>query len=143
MMCQRIGRFPTGIIGFGVRWVSSPIRTPKPPQKMTTFITKSWGTTVFQSSFRAKTARLSTLANGSKRDRNNQTATPIADRRQLTGDLVDQIPRQNEDVVRLRFQDLLRREDRDVRPRREQPVLVRVAVDRVIEEIAPDSAVVE
>ena len=26
------------IIGFGIRWVSSPIRTPSPPQKITTFI---------------------------------------------------------------------------------------------------------
>ena len=26
------------IIGFGMRWVASPIRTPMPPQKMTTFM---------------------------------------------------------------------------------------------------------
>ena len=35
---QRIGSPPTGIIGFGMRWVASPMRTPMPPQKMTTFI---------------------------------------------------------------------------------------------------------
>ena len=38
MMCQRIGRLPIRIIGFGMRCVSSPIRTPRPPQKITTFI---------------------------------------------------------------------------------------------------------
>ena len=38
MMCQRIGCVPTGIIGFGIRCVASPMRTPSPPQKITTFI---------------------------------------------------------------------------------------------------------
>ena len=38
MISQRIGRLPMGIIGLGIRWVSSPMRTPSPPQKMTTFI---------------------------------------------------------------------------------------------------------
>ena len=38
MMCQRIGRLPTVIIGFGIRCVASPMRTPRPPQKITTFI---------------------------------------------------------------------------------------------------------
>ncbi len=44
MMCQRIGRPPISIIGFGIRWVASPIRTPRPPQKITTFIDLSPGT---------------------------------------------------------------------------------------------------
>ena len=38
MMCQRIGRSPIGIIGFGTRTVVSPMRRPSPPQKRTTFI---------------------------------------------------------------------------------------------------------
>ena len=47
-MCQRIGLPPISIIGFGMRWVSSPMRTPRPPQKMTTFTGfgptwSSWG----------------------------------------------------------------------------------------------------
>ena len=37
MMCQRIGFPPISIIGFGMRCVSSPMRTPSPPQKITTF----------------------------------------------------------------------------------------------------------
>ena len=41
MMCQRIGWVPTVIIGFGMRWVASPMRTPMPPQKMTTFTRRS------------------------------------------------------------------------------------------------------
>src|SRR6187200_3039995 len=41
MMCHRIGREPTWIIGFGIRCVASPMRTPMPPQKMTTFISLS------------------------------------------------------------------------------------------------------
>ena len=37
MMCQRIGCVPIAIMGFGMRCVASPMRTPSPPQKMTTF----------------------------------------------------------------------------------------------------------
>src|SRR5450432_2124798 len=42
MMCQRIGRSPTGTIGLGRNSVSSRKRVPKPPQKITTFIFKSF-----------------------------------------------------------------------------------------------------
>ena len=38
MICQRIGFSPISIIGFGFRWLSSLIRVPKPPAKITTFI---------------------------------------------------------------------------------------------------------
>src|ERR1017187_8627376 len=38
MMCQRIGRSPTGTIGLGRNSVSSRKRVPRPPQKITTFI---------------------------------------------------------------------------------------------------------
>src|SRR6187200_1075941 len=38
MMCQRIGRSPTGTIGLGRNSVSSRRRVPRPPQKITTFI---------------------------------------------------------------------------------------------------------
>jgi hypothetical protein len=37
MMCQRIGRLPIGIIGFGSTSEASRIRRPLPPQKITTF----------------------------------------------------------------------------------------------------------
>src|SRR4030095_3459398 len=39
MICQSIGLPPISIIGFGLRCVSSPIRVPKPPARITTFIT--------------------------------------------------------------------------------------------------------
>jgi hypothetical protein len=38
MICQRMGLLPISIIGFGFRWLSSEIRVPSPPAKMTTFI---------------------------------------------------------------------------------------------------------
>src|SRR5271154_4252785 len=37
MMCQRIGRPPISIIGFGRTDVSSEIRVPMPPARMTAF----------------------------------------------------------------------------------------------------------
>ena len=36
-MCHSIVFPPTVIIGFGIRFASSPTRTPRPPQKITTF----------------------------------------------------------------------------------------------------------
>ncbi len=48
-----------------------------------------------------------------------------------------------DDHVGPRLGDPLRRIDRDVRARREPAVLVRVAVDRVVEEVGADAAVVE
>ena len=37
MMCQRIGRSPIGIMGFGMLSESGPMRSPSPPQKRTSF----------------------------------------------------------------------------------------------------------
>jgi hypothetical protein len=38
MMCQRIGLVPISIIGFGRTTVSSLIREPSPPARITAFI---------------------------------------------------------------------------------------------------------
>src|SRR5437763_15235099 len=38
MMCQRIGRPPISTIGFGLATVSSLIREPRPPAKITAFM---------------------------------------------------------------------------------------------------------
>ena len=37
-VCQSIGLPPISIIGFGLRWVSSEIRVPRPPASITAFI---------------------------------------------------------------------------------------------------------
>lgn len=39
MICQRIGFSPISIMGFGFKWDSSEIRVPKPPARITIFIT--------------------------------------------------------------------------------------------------------
>src|SRR3990167_561757 len=41
MMCQRIGFPPISTIGFGLRCVSSLMRVPKPPARITAFIHSS------------------------------------------------------------------------------------------------------
>src|SRR5664279_1908370 len=38
MMCQRIGLPPISIIGLGFRLLSSEMRVPSPPARMTTFM---------------------------------------------------------------------------------------------------------
>ena len=58
-------------------------------------------------------------------------------------DLAREVPGQDHDHVGSGLRDPLGRVDRDVRARSEPPVLVRVAVDRVVEEVGPDPAVVE
>src|SRR6266540_5539785 len=35
MTCQRIGRAPIDSMGFGTTWLTSLIREPRPPQRMT------------------------------------------------------------------------------------------------------------
>ena len=56
IICQSIGCSPILIIGFGLNSVSSPIRVPKPPAKITAFITlfqcPRLGCHLFISSFR-------------------------------------------------------------------------------------------
>ena len=39
MICHKIGLPPISTMGLGLRWVSSERRVPKPPAKMTAFIT--------------------------------------------------------------------------------------------------------
>src|SRR5262245_35977395 len=63
--------------------------------------------------------------------------------RHLLHDFVPDVPRQDEDEVWLRFIDLLWWKDRNVSARRDLAVLVRIAVDRVIEEVGSNAAVVE
>ena len=43
MMCQRIGRPPISIIGFGRSWLSSEMRVPSPPASITTLVILSPG----------------------------------------------------------------------------------------------------
>ena len=42
MMCHKMGLPPTSIIGFGLEELSSEIRVPKPPARMTAFIDTLW-----------------------------------------------------------------------------------------------------
>src|SRR6266581_5979607 len=76
-------------------------------------------------------------------NRNNELSAPLSNKSHLLHDFISQIPRQNQEIIRPHFPDFLRRVDRDVRSRRKTPVLIRVAVNRVIEEIGADSTVVE
>ena len=62
---------------------------------------------------------------------------------ELAHDLVLQVPRQDEDLIGLRLGDPLGRVHRDVRTRQEAPVLIGVAIHRVLQQIRADSAVVE
>ena len=83
------------------------------------------------------------LENVSDRDRHDQLRAPLARVGELLRDLPREVPGQDHDRVGTRLGDPLRRLDRDVRSRREPPVLVGIPVDGVVEEVRADAAVVE
>src|SRR6185369_8874059 len=61
----------------------------------------------------------------------------------LLDNLLLQVPRQNEDVVGLGRVDRIHGQDRNMHPRRELAVLVRIAIDGEIEEVGSNPAIVE
>jgi hypothetical protein len=61
----------------------------------------------------------------------------------LVDDLVLQVPGKDQDVVGLSLVDRLDRMDRNVHARREAAVLIGVSVDREVEEVGADGAIVE
>ena len=73
----------------------------------------------------------------------DQAPAPLPDVGELLGELVAQVPGQDQHVVGLVLGDPLRREDRDPGAGGEPAVLVGVAVDRVRQQVGPDAAVVE
>src|SRR5262245_38772560 len=75
--------------------------------------------------------------------RDDQLRAPLGGVPELRGDLRSEIPREDHDRVGPGLRDPLRWMDRDMRAGSEAPVLVRVAVDRVIEEVRADPTVVE
>ena len=77
------------------------------------------------------------------RDRHDEPRSPLRGVRELLADLAREVPRQDHDDVGLGLRDPLGRMDRDVRSRRVLALLVGVPVDRVVEEVRADPAVVE
>src|SRR4029450_7592347 len=140
-----IGRCPTGMIGFGRASECSRSRMPIPPQNNTTFTAMA--------PFRSGCARLAHYQfgppdDGSWKPRNrgnghHQPAPPFADVGELRHDLVLQVPRQNENIVRTGLTNPFRWKDRNMRPREKLEVLVRVAIDGVVDEVCTNAAVVE
>src|SRR5712664_1452060 len=118
-------------IGLGMLSEYSRSRVPRPPQNRTTFMSVP--------AFLAHPSRIHLHVG----DRHHELAPPPLHRALLLHDFVLQVPRQDQYVVRLGLEDLFRRVDGDVGARRESPVLVGVPIDRVVEEVRSDAAVVE
>ena len=77
------------------------------------------------------------------RNRHDEPPAPLADVRGLRADLLPQVPRQDQHIVRPRRPDRVGRKNRNARSRRELALLVRIGVDGEVEEIGADAAVVE
>src|SRR5581483_11305593 len=75
MMCHRMGRPPISIIGFGLRWLSSEMRVPRPPARITVFMRLS--------SVPPRRARL--IVDGAARQNPQAPALPRAPRRAMGG----------------------------------------------------------
>src|SRR5947209_1277051 len=76
-------------------------------------------------------------------DGDDEFATPFADFMHLIDDLLFEVPRQNKHVVGLRFKDFAGSEDRNVSAREELALFVWITVDGAVEEIGPDTAIIE
>ena len=90
MISQRIGRLPIRIIGLGMRWVASPMRTPRPAAE--------------DDDLHAVTAPLWHRSPGAKTDARGSghtSSAPHSDRvRKLLADLRREVPGQDQDQVR-------------------------------------------
>src|SRR5262245_3001657 len=127
MTCQSTGRCPMGIIGLGTESSLDRIRRPKPPQKSTTFMI-------------VPPDESKDLECGQWY---HQAPTPLANIVELLRNLVLEVPRKNQHVIRLFRSEPLDRMDRDVRTRKILPVLERVAIDRERHEVGSDARMVE
>src|SRR5262245_30643608 len=76
-------------------------------------------------------------------NRHLELAAPLAHMGHLLHDFVLDVPRKDQQVVRPGLGDLLGRVDRNVGAWREPSVLVRVAVNGVVEKVRSDAAVVQ
>ena len=83
------------------------------------------------------------VTDGQLGNRHDERAAPFARVGQLRHDLFLQVPRQDQDVVGPRLGQPLGCVNRNVRARQKLAVLVRIAVDRVVQEIGADAAIVQ
>src|SRR5215813_13441570 len=77
------------------------------------------------------------------RDRDHEAPAPSPDEGQLLHDLILEVPRKDEHVVRTGLGDAFRRVDRDPGAGSVLPLLVWAAIDGVVEEVGSNAAVVE
>src|SRR6266852_1456399 len=80
---------------------------------------------------------------GHFRNRNHKLAAPIADVGVLLNNFVLEIPRENQQVIRLCASDLIGRIYRDTSSWQKHPLLIRAAIDRVVKEIGADRTIVQ
>src|SRR5579871_1105667 len=72
-----------------------------------------------------------------------ELASPLADERHLIHDLTLQIPRKNKYIIRFSFLDFIRMINRDQCARQIIPLLMRAAVDRIVDEILAHTAIIQ
>src|SRR5437899_42028 len=73
----------------------------------------------------------------------DESPAPLPDEAHLLDDLRLEVPREDEEEVRLTAPHVIRLADRDVCSREVSPLLVRVEIDGEVDEVGPDAAVVE
>src|SRR6266851_8484828 len=83
------------------------------------------------------------LMNLHLRDGHDEFATPFANETVLLDDLVFQVPGKDQQEIRLRLPNPIRRINRDVRAGQESAMLVGIAVHGIVEKISSDSAVIQ
>src|ERR1700730_4909350 len=127
-------------MGMGTLSAYSRKRIPSPPQKMTTFMEAFSLRSVLRTNrVRATRSRVNLYF----RDRHNELAAPVPNECVLLHDFLLEIPRENEQAIRLCAANLIRRIDGDARSGQEFAVLMRIAIDGVVDEVGADGAIIQ
>src|SRR5438552_5416963 len=127
-------------MGLGTLSAYSRRRIPSPPQKMTTLM-EAFSLGFVRRTNPSRTARSRVHLNF--RDRHNELASPIPNKCILLHNFLFEIPWQNQQIIRPRTLDLIRRIDGDVCSRQELAVLVGIAVDGIVDEVGANGAIVQ
>src|SRR6476660_2008752 len=77
------------------------------------------------------------------RNRYHEPTAPLAHKRQLLRDLIAKVPWEDEHEIGSRLSQCVRVTNWNLRPRKILPLLVRAAVDRELDKVASNAAVVE
>src|SRR5580698_3861908 len=83
------------------------------------------------------------LKNRRGRDGDDESSTPITDILQLIHDFALKVPGQNHHIVRFSFANAVGMMNGDVRPGEKSPLFIRASINRVLNQVLSDTAIMQ